>query len=139
MPRSGRGATKGKTQVTRGQRPVPSGGKPKSEGSERSLLANPTVFVFKVAAGFRVRPAYVAAPSGGSLHIKNLTGNPIQVFQPGPWFVNNGSSTTIQSGDLVTIPLASVSEIVRQPYAVFVSGPDQFAEGESHPEVILEP
>jgi hypothetical protein len=136
----GRPAAKGETKVKREQAQEPKG-KPKmgGRGTQRSILANPTVFVFNTAAGFRVRPAYVGAPSSGNLNIKNLTGFPIQVFQPGPWFVNNGSSAAIANGGLVAVPLANVVTIQRQPYVVYVDGPNQFAEGESYPEVIIEP
>ncbi len=96
------------------------------------------VFVMKTGAGFRVRPAYIAAHPGQVVHVVNLTKGRIKLYFPEPQIWSAGKEIElVEAEGRAELEVAENPRLGHFPYAVFSEDAKDFCSGESSPEVII--
>ena len=81
-------------------------------------------------------PAHKANPlTKNSVTFRNVTGNPVLVWFPGNFLT--GSPGELGAAD-VTFPINPASPAGSYPYAAYVVGANEFVEGNSPPEIIID-
>jgi len=114
----------------------------------------PRVFVLRTVEGYRVRPAYVGVRAGQGLRVCNLTSDRITLFLGDPDIAlvaglekagrrtaprAAGGLVEVGPGQCRSFAVAAPRKLRNYPYTVYVHEGRTFAEGESCPEIIVEP
>jgi hypothetical protein len=114
----------------------------------------PRVFVLRTDEGYRVRPAYVGVRLGLGVRVCNLTGDRITLFlgdaditlvPAGEKAGRRGAPKAagrlveVGPGQCQSFAVLAPRALRKYPYTVYVHEGRTFAEGESCPEIIVEP
>lgn len=109
----------------------------KEEARMSRAIAADVIFVQRGSKYWAVPPRYKAHPfTKPGVSFYNLTGHPVSIWFPEDFLV--GSPSLIPDREERTYEVNPTATAGPHPYAAYVAGPDEFVEGNSPPDIIID-